>query len=856
MNQWTFELMKIKSKQFLYLLVLVPILTILLTFTYRFFTVLDFQQQETVQANQLLNDLNWRLASFSRERGYYGPNQNQTDNPNELSEQDQLVFELLDEAERERFNYSVAAYYEDWHSLNLAKQKIWRNLTVVASYGEELRSISSEDLERDLYHIDWLVDYEVGTLDVSTDQNSQFVLLNAFDWLFSTVAMALIIFFFGLSMFMESKRPMFNFTNVLPVSYRKVMGHKLALFFSMLLTYILSIIAGSLILSIFDAIPLKAQLNYPIVAMTESATLIKPLWQVLIFQVIFFIGLILLSLVMIRLLTQIFDNELFVTFIYAAVVLIGSQVMRLFDVTQQTYNPFAWFDTVHFIQHQSVASIMTVLVILFTSVALLIWFTLLKDLKLPDWSRSKVYRGIRNQSRTFLIRFEALKMKRQSILFYSTAIIAAFSIYLGVQSYQHHVTQVDQVKTDYLTQIEYYEEAIPSHEELLDLYAGYGEIDEVEREMIIEYADLAIEEYQENLANLTAMEEEINKGEFYGLAALEYEELKSDYLYVKGEGMNSGKIPLPHALFMPNAYINYQLSEWKMTHEIDFVPPGGPYQTLFIPTYRDTPRSGEGQPPLGINRGIFDEYLNSVDQEHRYLSGLNLLADVYNQYFYLVILVLVAGFFSLSYVREWDNSGTIRYLLVQPIRLTKVFTAKMATSIGIGIGFTILASIIIFVIGSLLNGVGQLNFPFIQYVSDTLARSNLDAYLEIPMNMKYFQILPLWQWLLMGGALLLSNVLLINQLVYFLSTVSRNQWIVLGLSVAILGAGYLLSTIWPHDLLQFSPFQYLDIAKVLSGEVAVQHDYVSMNWWVGVISQTVASSLLTVGAVMRVRKEK
>src|SRR5690625_7850513 len=88
------------------------------------------------------------------------------------------------------------------------------------------------------------------------------------------------------------------------------------------------------------------------------------------------------------------------------------------------------------------------------------------------------------------------------------------------------------------------------------------------------------------------------------------------------------------------------------------------------------------------------------------------------------------------------------------------------------------------------------------------------------MTMKFFRILPMWQLLLMGAGLLLSNVFMINQFVYFLSTFSRNQWVVMGSSILILGAGYLFSSIWSIDFQQFLPFLYLDISGVLSGEMA------------------------------------
>src|SRR5699024_7966681 len=114
--------------------------------------------------------------------------------------------------------------------------------------------------------------------------------------------------------------------------------NKLALFFSILGTYILSIIVGSLLLSLFDSISLKGQLNYPVVRFTEGEILTKPFWHVLLFQVLFFIGLTLLSLVIVSLLARLFTNELFITFIVGAVSMIGMQMTRLSLPTSITYN--------------------------------------------------------------------------------------------------------------------------------------------------------------------------------------------------------------------------------------------------------------------------------------------------------------------------------------------------------------------------------------------------------------------------------------------------------------------------------------------------------------------------------------
>src|SRR5690554_1890737 len=116
MNFLLFELKKIRNIRFMYLLIAIPIITVITIFTLRFFTDINFSEQERIKANQLLADLNWRIPDF-----YYA----EQDPTTELSDEDALLYELIDQAERERFTYSVSAYYEEWTDMNKAKQKIW-----------------------------------------------------------------------------------------------------------------------------------------------------------------------------------------------------------------------------------------------------------------------------------------------------------------------------------------------------------------------------------------------------------------------------------------------------------------------------------------------------------------------------------------------------------------------------------------------------------------------------------------------------------------------------------------------------------------------------------------------------------
>ncbi|GAA4079688.1 hypothetical protein [Amphibacillus indicireducens] len=144
----------------------------------------------------------------------------------------------------------------------------------------------------------------------------------------------------------------------------------------------------------------------------------------------------------------------------------------------------------------------------------------------------------------------------------------------------------------------------------------------------------------------------------------------------------------------------------------------------------------------------------------------------------------------------------------------------------------------------------------IQYIPYTAGAEMHEQLFEIPTLMDFFRIVPLWQWLLMGAGLLLSNLFMINQLVYFVSTFFKNQWVVMASSLVILGLGFVIAIVWPHDIQAFLPFQYLDISQVLSGRVATIHEYSYLTWSTGMIVQTVTGIILLLLSLVKIRRTK
>lgn len=858
-----FEFKKIQNKQLLILLFLVPILVSVSLYTYRANLSVDFRAQEQQIANKLLSDLNWRLADYNQQRGYYGPSQQQSDNPNELTEDQQYVYDLLDASERERFNYSVAAYHQNWPELNQSKYKIWLNLLKVVDAGEDLRSLNHGELLADTYKLEWLIDNNIDHLDFETDSHSAFVLFNSFQFLLGIPAIVLIVYLFGLESFLEAKREQFNFSKVLPIPYKKVIFSKLKLFSIMLTIYLLTSLLTLISLSLlFDNIPLITQLNYPIVSTISDVVLVKPLWGILGYQMLGFMLLSLLSLMAISTLVFIFGNELFVSFVFAAFITTGVQINLLYNQRSSFYNPFSWFNSNYHIIHNSPLHLTFTAILIILVSLLLFYFAYLKGGHLRQWRFNDTYKQKHTLNKRFFFKFEFLKIRRQNFLFYSLAIVFSVLLTSAIAKHQHYTSDLEaliSLKTSYVLNqdetkqriqedIAYYTSLLSDEDLKIDNKRFYQE-----------QLNFSQELYTQVLATFELINQQlvdIKNNDFRLLNQEAADLIEEDYLFASGKGrtLSSTTIPLRNHIFVPNAYINYELSQWKQNHSINYVPPGGPFHTLFIPSYEESPRSGDSQPPLSIDRAVFDNYLLTVSKPHKTISGLNLSTSIFTDSVYLILLITVIVFFATIVASERDNRETIRFLLTQPKSFRQIVSQKLTVTYAVSVLFFLLSLLIAFIIGSLFNGFGQLNFPFIQYIAKTIGDTTQAAYFNIPSYNEYFRIIPLWQLLLMGFSLLLSGAFMAINLTYLLSTFLKNRWLVATLSILILGLGMVSFYYMPSALQQFSPFAYLNIADVLSGESAITHNYPYFNYLTGVCLQIVGGILLALPIFIRTRK--
>lgn len=101
----------------------------------------------------------------------------------------------------------------------------------------------------------------------------------------------------------------------------------------------------------------------------------------------------------------------------------------------------------------------------------------------------------------------------------------------------------------------------------------------------------------------------------------------------------------------------------------------------------------------------------------------------------LICMISIGGY---SYDREYGNQ--IELLYTQPISRNKYHIKKFFTSFFLSLIVLGLIFIILFAFGLVTEGLGDLNFPIVQYIKD------VDVEKIILNDGDYFKLIPIWKY--------------------------------------------------------------------------------------------------------------
>lgn len=225
--------------------------------------------------------------------------------------------------------------------------------------------------------------------------------------------------------------------------------------------------------------------------------------------------------------------------------------------------------------------------------------------------------------------------------------------------------------------------------------------------------------------------------------------------------------------------------------------------------------------PLNIKAHTLEFPTHGIDQI------IWILEDIIPTLFVIAIIFMLTQLFAERYQNHLDTA--------QLYPFSKVAFAM--SSLGVGVGYVTVLFIGIsgfsFLVGSLISGFGQLDYPYPIY---SLVNQ------EVTIGKIQDMLFP-------GLLLAFLAFIVIVEVVYLIAYFFKQKMPVLFLSlIGIVGLLFSIQTIQPlQRIAHLIPFTYLRSVDILSGRLPKQIDNVNLNWGMGLVLLPCLIILLLVG---------
>jgi hypothetical protein len=292
----------------------------------------------------------------------------------------------------------------------------------------------------------------------------------------------------------------------------------------------------------------------------------------------------------------------------------------------------------------------------------------------------------------------------------------------------------------------------------------------------------------------------------------------------------------------------------------------GSYKELNSTLWTVTEMASEEQQNLLDDKGItswplghklvsnFDNPSNAINNEHYEILSLfqesNTKYDnssLFTIYKYLdwnvmfIVLLLFVFFLWTTISEEHRPTPTINFLVTKPILYTSIYITKWAYNLAIAYSLLLISGGLIFLIATLIGGLGDAKYPMLIYAMDQLE----DHYFLSSANNAYFYFENLATLIVKNGILIFVQIFFLNSLFSFVGTFMKNHYaaIVVTLIISILGYSFGNHFI-EINTMYFNPFVYFDTWNIIDGWKSVEANDGKVNFLNGTVILLISGSLL------------
>ncbi|RYI28711.1 hypothetical protein EVU96_12295 [Bacillus infantis] len=703
------------------------------------------------------------------------------------------------------FQWKVAVTEERWGDVPKPEGEFLSHLQAFLDSGGVFTGIPQSEIQARLDKSRWLQNYNLPYEDEEYPLSPHLILKEDSSVFLGMIGLVLMVLFFGSSLSQEKEQNTWSTLATQPISrWRLAAGKYMSLLVSALLFAV--IVIGVSILIPFVVHQHHLSMQYPVIAGSEDAAAIIPIYQFVLRAILFFVcaSAFLFSLIF---LSSSWTKNTFMSIMLTVFFsLAGFILTDMQAVLQRPFNPFRLLmaDTLAMTVPSKTDFLYFLGALLWSSVLLIVAGRLLKKEGKQRFSsiHRPFYKGRTQRTSSTLanfILFEWRKERRKGLLLQVMAVFSVF-IVLGsvILTYEKNERAENYIAAleEEVRVIE--EEALPYYEEAAASFEGI-EGDNQNGEAIKE----VIQKTQVRLGKL--------KTALNGYQRTELSRLQEYHLYelqVANGEYDLGNFVQSLILQIGQFTVDVSLAEkkWMIEKQIDPIIAGE-----FNPTINTTwTHEQPNQTP--------EEWVNQNKKIDN--SGLYSLYYYFDHYFSYIIVVF---FFLLGggLARERGKRPAIQFIRTQPVSGRQVFIGKLIAASSLSLlSWTVLVFLVVLA-GAIANGFGEWLYPIVHY--DSAAAVGSVSYTgQSPAGWSTgFHLESLGKVVLENYALHSLVLVFLIVLSVFLSLFIKNQFSVLAVAAIVCISGYAASTKMFLSIAHVLPFTYLNPAKVINGEMSM-----------------------------------
>ncbi|MDN4607677.1 ABC transporter permease subunit [Sporosarcina highlanderae] len=714
-----------------------------------------------------------------------------------------------------------AIHYKKWDAIPSIKKRFYETILQQNGYGYPYGDLQGVELEKEVALTNRLVElqlpygeeiFPLSTSNFMYSANSSFLAL---------FGILLLLVLFGDSVTSEYQQNTIRTLNTQPLTQLRILSSKIEL----LITVSIIVWFGMAKISFVTAFlfGMKGSFHYPILTLTEESFTIIPIYQAIIQHgILFFV--VSLFMYCLLLFVSVLMRKLFSTLVVLLLVMItGLVTAAQFSILQSKWNPFFYFQIEEIIERPYMIGGFTSLWILVAYSFLLFmlsWYFTRKNVSfakekpvIKPYARGEIYGTDR---RANLI-FEWRKLKRQNtiipLLFMLTLFAGGGFLYFNHTKVLNEKFEVSRLNDYEISSFfALIEEDIKNSEQLVSFLVNKKDSLSDEEMLQMEIAKATIRDQRPHLeAHKVELKEKRKTKQ-----AWDEENWTNFYNeYIKNIKWKSGDTSLYPGIFIDNApterggYANLSykatISEMELLSERNLRP-------IF--------------PLVFANLTMYDRFPNPIDrlefikrEKKVDSSGLYYLYLFFSDNLYAILMLLLVFLFSAGFAAERGKKNTFSFLLTQPVKKGTIYFSKFAIPAGVTSAITIFAVLLIVLIGTIGNRLGDWNYPILFYDSEVVTAQ--EGYAGIMAQEGGFHFIDLGTYVTEATYILIGALLFSMALVIFISLFFNHQAIAMmtGGIFVILGVslkGFDSFSSFAH----LSPFTYLEVPKVTNGELA------------------------------------